>query len=149
MGTKIRDAVYADIPEIMVMLENFSEFYGTRIKVFPHPDEAAVIIANLIEEHVFLVADKDGELVGLIAGFSVPHILNPRIRILSECFWWTEEAHRNGLAGGRLLAEFIKRGKNGYDWITLSLVDKLSPIQSEAIEKRDFVKKETAFLMEV
>lgn len=151
MGIKIRDAKKEDIEAIKPMLEKFSAFYDSKIEVFPNTHEATIILGNLIESHVFIVAEDEESkaLVGLVAGFGIRHFLNPSIKILSECFWWVEESHRNGTAGARLLAEFKKRGETGYDWITLSLIENISPIKGEALEKRGFVKKETAFLMEV
>lgn len=157
---KIRNAEIKDIPRIMVMLREFSDFYGSSVPIFPKPEEASEIIRNIVENHVFLVAEVDmppkmsrmagTELVGLIAGFGMNHFLNPSIRILAECFWWVDDAHRNTTAGGRLLAEFLKRGKLDYTWITMSLIEDRSPVTAPSLlERIGFTRKETAFLLEV
>lgn len=132
------------------MLKDFSDFYGSSVPIFPKPEEASEIIRNIVENHVFLVADLDSELVGLIAGFGMNHFLNPSIKILAECFWWVDDAHRNTTAGGRLLAEFLKRGKLDYTWITMSLIEDRSPVTAPSLlERIGFTRKETAFLLEV
>ena len=151
MGIQVRQAELDDIPWIMVQLKQFSAFYGTKFEMFPEHEEAAVIIREIIEKHVFIVAfdSVTNGRAGLIAGFGINHILNPKLKILSECFWWVDEQYRNSRAGFLLLAEFIKQGKLNYTWVTLSLIEDRSPINPESLIKRGFTRKETAFLLEV
>lgn len=133
----------------MLELTRFSEFYGTKKQLFPHPEKAAEILLGMIEKHVFLIAkESDGTPCGFIAGFLAPHFFNPDITVLTEIFWWVDEHHRNTRAGAVLLADFVNYGKLKADWITLCLVQQ-SPVKEESILKRGFRRTESSFLMEV
>lgn len=105
-------------------------------------------IEKLIEEHVFFVSAKGEQLTGLIAGFIAPHVFNPKIKVLTEAFWWIAKDHRKGRSAYLLFSEFVRFGREHADWITFSIVEN-SPIGDDALKNRGFRLQERSFLMEV
>lgn len=145
---RIRKANSEDIDWLLSELKIFSKVYTTKLS--PFGDEAYVRpgILHLIENHLFLIAELASQPVGLIAGYVSPHFFNPKIRTLSEIFWWVSVEHRNSRAGFMLLREFMEWGKKNVDWITVAL-EKKSPVSADALLKRGFELQEHSFLMEV
>lgn len=146
--TKVRRAEKRDIPWIAAELQNFSQFFQTKKQLFGDETYAHSFLEKLIEDHVFFVSAKGEQLTGLISGFIAPHIFNPKIKVLTEAFWWIAKEHRKGRSAYLLFSEFVKFGREHADWITFSLVED-SPIQGEALINRGFKLQEKSFLMEI
>jgi hypothetical protein len=146
---QVRKATIEDMPQIMVELKAFSEFYDSKHELFGNDDDYSdALIRAFIEEHVFFVCENDGEFVGFICGLVSPHIYNPSIKVLTESFWWVKPEHRGSKAGLLLLNTFIDFGKGLADWIICTLED-ASPVNDSVFYKRGFKLKERSFLLEV
>lgn len=145
---KIRAASVDDIPWLMLELQKFSAFFGTKLQLFD-PESAPDIIHGFIKHHYFTIAhdDVDGP-VGFIAGLLLPHPFNPKIVQLTETFWWVNEEHRQGRAGLMLFEEFHEFGKLNADWIAFTL-ETQSPVKDQFMLKHGFVANERCFLYEV
>ena len=136
---RVRPAVEADLDWLLSQLKDFSKFCGTKIPLFDDEGFARQMMINMMQNHVVLVAEKDGiGLMGLIAGLFTPHVFNPKIRVLAETFWWVPPEHRGTRAGLMLLNEFIDYGKRCADWITCALEEK-SPVKDRFLTDRGFV----------
>lgn len=149
MGIVIRRADLGDLPELMVQLKKFSDFYNSKYPLFG--DDSAynvAILSTLITNQLFLVAEQDTKVLGFIAGLISPHMFNPSITTLTEIFWWVNEESRQSRAGAMLLKEFTDYGKKNCQWIIMTL-EHNSPIKPESILNRGFRHKETAFVMEI
>lgn len=129
-------------------LKAFSAIYASKLPLFGDEDYARNALAVLIKDHLVLVAEKNFEPVGFIAGLVTPHFFNPDIRVLSETFWWVAPEHRRSRAGALLLQKFVQWGEMNADWITCAL-EAHSPVNPDALLKRGFVLQERSFLMEV
>ena len=150
MSIVTRKATHEDIPWLMVELEKFAVFFGTSLSLF-NPETAPHGLAQLIDNHIFLVAVKEKELeirLGFISGLLSPHFMNPEIVQLTELFWWVAEEHRGSRAGLVLFNDFVRTGTVMADWINFTLEHK-SPVKEEFLLKRGFKAQERSYLMEV
>lgn len=146
----IRAAIPDDINWIMGQLQVFARFLGTKKSIYPSNTQYVHnFLTKMIHEHVLLIADKEGiGSIGLIGGVAVPHFLNPEITVLSELFWWVDEAHRGSRAGLMLLERFNKWASDNTDWVSMSLEEK-SPVNEKCLIKRGYAPIERNFLREV
>lgn len=144
----VRKAVMSDMDFLLVELEKFSNFYQSKYSLFGNDKQYQTkLVSMLIEKHLFLIAEKNGEQVGFIAGTILPHAYNPEMICLNETFWWVKEEFRNSRAGLLLLNEFIKYGKENCEWTVMTLED-VSPVNHKTLLSRGFKPKETSFLLE-
>jgi len=149
MGIFIRRAEQSDYNWLVEQMSSFSDFFGSKKKLFGNMEHIKKTLPVFIDTHVFLIAEKSGlGPVGFISGFIGPHPFNPDIEVLTETFWWVTPEYRGGRAGILLLNEFIEMGKECCDWIVMS-VEHNSPINEDCLTKRGFSMKERAYIMEV
>lgn len=149
MNLTVRPASTDDIDWLLVQLQAFAAFYGTKRDLFPTEAFAREACVRMVTMHLVLVADHPAVgPVGFISGYVVPHPYNPAIRMLSESFWWVEEEHRGSRAGMLLLNAFLDWGREHADWITFGL-EANSPVGDEVLLKRGFRLQERNFLLEV
>lgn len=95
-----RAAKMADIPRILEMGHRFNE-NSPYAKVLKVSDVAMDLLAKkLIPQEWLLLAEFDGEAVGMIGFYVYPHFLSGEI-VAGEIFWWMEPEHRG--AGKQLL----------------------------------------------
>ena len=149
---RIRRATVDDLWWIVGELKEFSNDYGSKHKLFKSEEHCHLAMAGMVNDHLVFVAEtvspEGSTLLGLIAGFIVPHPFNPDIRLLAETFWWVGKMHRTTRAGFRLLDSFISWGRENADWITFGTMT-TTPIKHKSLTKRGFKLKEQAFLLEV
>jgi GNAT superfamily N-acetyltransferase len=148
---KVYRAQFNDIPVILPMLREFAQFAlpSAAISLYPSTDEeAAVILGNFIGHHAFLVAKDGAEIVGFIAGAVSPHIFNPRIRVLTELFWWVDPKHR-GTRAGLLLLESLKDWSKHFADVFIMTLESHSPVNPRTLEKRGFRHFETNYILEM
>lgn len=133
---------------LVSQLREFSAFFGTKKSLYGTEENARLGITNMINGHIVLVAEREGQLLGFIAGVITPHMFNPNIRVLAETFWWVAEEHRGSRAGLMLLNEFMDYGTANCDWITFAL-EHHSPVDEKCLLRRGFHLQERSYLMEV
>lgn len=149
MTIVVRKAEERDIPWLFFQFKEFSRFYGTKKQLFGDDEEynlAAIRI--MMQEHLFLVAEKDSKLVGFVSGFINGHPYNKHILVLTETFWWVEKSSRGSKAAVLLLNEFVKFGKANVDWVYFTF-NKHTGVKDQHLTKRGFHMKETAYMLEV
>lgn len=109
----IREARFEDVPVIVTMGRHFVE-NGTGLSEHFTFDahDAAETALELIEDDrtIFLVLERDGSLVGMIAVRLASMLFNRSAIRAYEGFWWVEPKHR-GLGGIKLLREAERRAK--------------------------------------
>lgn len=100
----IRQAIHADIPRIVEMAARF--YAQTRYPdIAPLAKESAAGLAILMmDQGVMLVADVDGEVVGMVGLFIEPFTFNVATTMATELVWWVEPEHQRSGVGGELLA---------------------------------------------
>ncbi len=132
----IRWARMEDIPR---MVEMALAFYAQT----PYPDlvasskeQMAGLAIILMRDHILLVAEKDGEVVGMAALLVEPFIFNPSVRVANELVWWVDESARGGMIAARLLkAVEIESKKMGIDIIRMALMAD-SPRSADGIYRK-------------
>lgn len=149
MATRVRYANAGDIDWMVEQLRAFDKFAAYGRSLIEDEVHARIGILGLMQNHVvFLAEDEWGNRMGFIAGYRTQHPFNPRIRMLTECFWWVAESHRRSRAGAILLKEFITYGRRYCDWVVMSL-ENVSPVKPGSLERLGFKAKESSFLLEV
>lgn len=101
-------------------LQEFARAMETRRSLYQSDEYVTSRLLDLIENHVVLVDERDGRLVGYIVGVISPNALNPEITQLVEILWWVDPEFRGGTAAARLLAAFIDRGREVAHWVFVS-----------------------------
>ncbi len=69
---KIRQAVFEDMDWLVSELLVFASEFGTKKLLFGEDDYVREKLADMMDHHLFLVAEREGELMGLICGLVVP-----------------------------------------------------------------------------
>jgi RimJ/RimL family protein N-acetyltransferase len=147
----VRVAMPADVPWLMEQLRAFDRFFGAARPLYPGDEQARRFLDHAVGDwgaFLFLVAEHDRAPVGFIAGAFHQHLFNPRIRQLTELFWWVAVEYRGTTAGARLLQRYVELGRSRADWIVMSLEAK-SPVNPRALERLGFQPYETSYLLEV
>lgn len=101
---QIRNATQADIPAIVRMSGDF--YPTTSYPGFAAMDVPSVeAVAQLcIASGVMLVAEHDGEVVGMVGLVLSPFLFNAAKTLAYEIVWWVDESARTTGAGRALLA---------------------------------------------
>lgn len=145
----IRNAELTDIDWLIPELREFSKFFGSKIPLFDDEQYARDGLKNLITSHLFFVASSGDKPVGFISGLVTNHIWNPKIKVLTEVFWWVIPAYRTASkAGLMLLKAFTDWGTGHVNWINFTL-EHNSPVSDRSLLKRGFKPTETNYLLEV
>lgn len=145
---QVRPACLTDVPWIEGQLRELHAVSGQPADIY---DEKHVLntLPNLIEGHVFLVAEMDGGApCGFICGMILSHYLWPKIVTLVELVYWVERAHRFGRAAEALLDRYVEVGKKYVNWVIFT-VARFTPIKPESLQRRGFTLKDTNWVLEV
>ena len=146
---RVRRATSEDIEWLVTELRKFAEFFGSKHSLVGDETFWRDGLTVMVNQHVVFISETDADgRVGLIAGYLVGHPFNPKIRLLSEAFWWVSEKYRMSRAGLLLLNAFVEHGEKHADWITMALETK-SPMNEKCLIKRGFHLHERSFLREI
>ncbi len=102
----VRRANAADIPAVIRMGRKFHES-TPYADVAYDPDSIRFISSQLIEGGILLIADHEGESVGMLGAAIGPLFMNRDALVCSELFWWVEPEGRN-TGAGRALVERLE-----------------------------------------
>lgn len=148
MAVEVRKATIEDADWLVMQLREFERAVGYKRSLLEDEVAARAGLAGLIANHVALIAHEDSERHGFIIGAASPHPFSPKIRVLSELFWWVAPDHRGCGAAPALLNEFERIGRESADWVVFSL-EHDSPVRDQHLTKRGFRQIERAYLLEV
>lgn len=134
--TTIRSATREDVPAIVAMGERFYAASGYE-SIAPVARESIAGLALLtMESGVMLVAEADGELVGMVSLFLEPFTFNPAVTLATELAWWIEPDHRGGMLAVRMMAALEESCRaKGAQWVRMATLA-TSPPQASAIYER-------------
>jgi hypothetical protein len=150
MQVTVRRAEAKDSRFIIDELRKFSEFFGTKKRLFGDDKYVFDGLMDMVTNHVMMVAeDADGSLMGFIGGYLLKHPYNPEITVLQEAFFWVTPERRRSRAGALLLRAFIDHGRQHATWITFALVEEKSEMREEHLTSLGFRLHERSYLMEV
>lgn len=102
----IREATKDDVKELLRLAWDFFEesmFNGTFTV-----RKCALHFFNLIDNHVFLVAERDNQIVGYITGFHVEYYFNDETEVQLNLFYVKPEYRGEGIAS-ELLQSFTEK----------------------------------------
>lgn len=149
MTITVRAGAERDSQWLMTQLRAFDKFAAHKHSLVVDEDYALAALKMMLDEHVcFIAEDAAGQRLGFIAGYKTPHPFNPRLRVLSEAFWWVAEDHRGSGAAGALLDEFEAYGRRYCDWTVMTL-EHHSPVNPRHLVRRGFLPREQSYLLEV
>jgi GNAT superfamily N-acetyltransferase len=139
----IRKAVVSDLPAMVEMGRKFHEASGYGDICEFDGLSFATTLQNA-PDAVFLVAEKEGKLVGMAGALVYPMYFNLHHRTAQEMFWWVDPEHRG--IGSKLfeaLEEEVK--KMGAQSLTMIVIERFSWVGSY-YEKRGFRPSERSFI---
>ena len=146
----IRKAVQADIPAIVAMSR---KFYATTsyTQLTPMSDDTVANLTEmLIDEGVMLVAEAQGDVVGMVGLAVVPFIFNQDVLGAHEVVWWVEpEAQGAGL--GRALLEAVPQACRDAGASILQMISLASSPEHAAkmYERMGLSRSETSYMKEL
>lgn len=143
----VRPATAEDRDWMVEELRQFAAHAGGKHPLFVE-SYAREWVPRLIAEHFVRIAQATTGRAGLLVGLVGTHPLNPRIRTLSELFWWVCVRHRASRAALLLMNAFVLWGRAHADMIILSM-EATSPIKESALARRGFRLQERAYCLEV
>lgn len=125
----IRPATQSDVPLIAEMGRNFHQAAGWGDVAEYDPESISATLAAMIDSQdmILLVAEQDGEVVGMAGGAMSPLYFNHAHRIGQELFYWINPGSRNGI--GKLLLDALEaaaRECGCNSWVMVAL-DKVNP----------------------
>lgn len=120
MGIIVRQANLEDVDWLISCFHKHAQEVPTMAEVFNY-EHATKALVDGIENHLVLVAEKDGEPLGYIAGWILPHFFNPEIIALTQALWYVVPGMRGGKAAKKLLDAFTEFGEMNANWIWLDL----------------------------
>lgn len=120
----IRPATHDDIAAVTALGKKFHT-EGGLARLAPYdPESIKGLLAGLIDgpDGILIVAEVDGEVVGMAGGLCFPAYFNGAHRIGQELFWWVAPEHRGGVGKAMLTAlEDAARDAGATVWIMIAL----------------------------
>lgn len=146
----IRKAVPQDFPKILPMAE---AFYNTTTHVASIPfdfDSVLDYYLMMLDLGFILVAENEGELVGMIGCFVQPFLLNKNYKMCTEAMWYVTPDHRAKTVARELMVSAEEEAEAlGCDKMVMSALS-TSPTGIDAYYKRrGYELSETAYVKEI
>lgn len=143
----IRDVEDRDAGKVRQYANDFMAYYPLEINY----DELQLlqVLEHISETGIFLVGEKDGEVVGGVGGIYSPHPYAPMHLMGTEMFLWVDKEHRKSTVGPRLLKAFEARCKEvGCKYIVMTSTVH-TPNFKKYLEKNKYVEAETSYIREI
>jgi len=96
----IRIATLLDVPEIVKLTEQFypETPYWTEHKIPFDYETVRDLVGNVVKRGIFVVAQQDDRLVGIMGAHVVPFVFNLSYTVCVEAIWWVvPEFRKTGL----------------------------------------------------
>ena len=101
---EVRQATQDDVPRIAAMSAKFYRTTSYAGWASFNPDTVHDLASNLAENHVMLLAEDAGEVVGMVGLFVAPFMFNSDVTAAYEVVWWVDPEAQGRGAGKALLA---------------------------------------------
>lgn len=108
----IRRATKDDAEALFVMARKFVAFAPYHDRVTATDDELRAIITYFTANATVFVAEKHGEVIGMLVAILAPVWYAPSCRVATELAWWVEQEHRGGTAAIRLIQAYETWARN-------------------------------------
>jgi len=144
----IRLASAEDIPQIVEMGSRFYTKSRRALRADYDPASAAAGAGFVLANGYIYVAERDGELIGMLGMIVAPFLMNMSQRTATEAMWWVEPTARG--AGAILLRRTINEARQrGCAWMSMSTLHD-SPPEAEAIlAVFGFKHEESTYVLEL
>lgn len=143
----IRFAKEADFDALVRIGHDFFEYN-------PYKEHSAIddsylrhTLSVLMTQHILLVGEVDGKVVGAGGAFVAPVFWNPNDKQGVEAFWWVDPEHRKG--NGKKLRQALERvakGRGVRFWSMISLELSEPEKMHKMYEKAGFKHIENVYL---
>lgn len=110
-SSMVRRATVMDIDVLIEMGRGFLAYSAYGQSVPFDQDQMARGLCAVLDAGVIFVAEKDGEIIGGIAGCMSALWFSPSTKIATEMAWWMKPEHRGSKLAIKLLREFERWGK--------------------------------------
>lgn len=146
----IRHATHDDIGAIIAMSEKFyATTHYSRWADF-NPETVESLATNLLENHILLVAEHEGAVVGMVGLFVAPFMFNHDRIGAYEVVWWVNPDAQGAGVGMELLAAIEpacrEKGVHAIQMVMMAN----SPPKAQAIYERfGYLHSETSFTKEL
>ncbi len=149
---QIRQATLADVPVIVSMSERFyaTTEYPGRLRFPFDADTVQKIAQSLATDHVMLLAEHDGAVVGMVGLYVLPFMFNASHASAHEIVWWVNPEAQGTGAGKALLAAIEPACKaKGVEAIYMVHLS-TSPPQAAAIyERMGYLPTESSYVKRI
>ena len=146
----IRKATHSDLAKIVGMAERFYATTCYSNWAGFDPDTAFGLSVNLLENHVLLVAEHEGEVVGMVGLVVAPFMFNANCRSAHEVVWWVNPEAQGAGIGRELLAAIEPACKEAGAQMIQMVMMANSPPQAQALYERfGYGHSETSFSKEL
>lgn len=146
----IRKATLADVPEIVRMSALF--YPTTHYAQWCDMDEETVasLASNLVENHVFFVAEDGEELVGMVGVFIAPFLFNAHVRFGVEVVWWVAPEARGSHVAVSLLNAIEQPLRDaGCDRIQMVHMPNSPPQAAALYERMGYARSEVSYTKDI
>lgn len=144
----IRDAIPADYEALLAIGHKFFEFNAYR--QHSHVDDVSLLrtFHQLASDHVLLVVEVDGKIIGTAGAFIAPLYWNHDHLQGLEAFWWIDPEHRGGGAGSRLRLHLqaAAEAKGVRFWHMVALKESMHEVVCAQYERAGMWPVETVFM---
>ena len=143
----IRDVEDKDANKIRQYANDFMDYYPLKIDYEEY--DLLKTLEVISDTGIFLVAEKDDEVVGVVGGIITPHPYAPMHLLGTEMFLWVDKEHRKSTVGPRLLKEFENKCKQkecNYIVMTSTIH---TPNFKKYLTKHSYIEVETSYIREI
>ena len=143
---------FATVKDIPVIMELSCDFYHEGLSKYLTLDKDSLLrtVWSLMTKGVFLVAEEDKEVVGVIAGVIDSSNFNVREIIAQEIIWYVKDAKRKGTPGIRLFDAFSETcEKLGASRIVMAHMQLNAKTMSKLYKRKGYKEMETRYIKEV
>lgn len=147
---KIREAHPMDFSKVLPMAK---AFYESTVMAETMPFDLESILEhyiNMLENGVVLVAEVDGELVGMVGSLFHQFPLNRQYKVSSEQMWWVDPDYRGlAIAKDLVMALEATAKAQGCSKNLMSLLSTSPPLVANWYEQAGYAKVEAAYSKEL
>ena len=143
---QVRKATLADVPAIVRMSACF--YATTSYCQWADFSESTVeqLAESLARDHVMLVAEHEGEVVGMVGLYVAPFMFNADKRAAYEVVWWVDPIARDTGAGKALLASIEPACREaGCDAIQMVHLNNSPPQAATLYERAGYGHTESSY----
>ncbi|KRG60810.1 hypothetical protein ABB25_01060 [Stenotrophomonas koreensis] len=148
--TIIRNATLADVPAIVRMSAQFYPTTHYADWVAMDEDSVADLATGLIADHVFLVAERDGQLVGMAGVMLCPFLFNRNQLFAVEIVWWVAPEVRGTSIAHRLLRAIEQPCRDaGANRIQMVHMPNSPPQAAALYERSGYLESEISYTKDI